>query len=225
MQRKDLPIDFNVKNDFIACLSDAKNSDFYVNVHILDDDVANFTKTLYLNDALFKISSLRIASKVSLQLIEELPAVKTIKLVSNQPDGKLIKKFKNYLSKLLQEQKYVVLNSNFLGQIEKNLTVRLEFDGKFCVVDSDFLENCQYTVEVSKDDAVSGDVNNQHGDYYEDVNEAVEKDILLAVELNLRFESSENVLVVGKKICVFFYCWFKLFLVLVIKGYREKKLS
>lgn len=206
MQRKDLPTTFNVKNDFIACLNDVRNSEFYVCVHIVDDDVftTDLKKTLYINDAFLKISTVRIASKVSLRLIEEIPAVKSLKLFSKQSDNQLIKKFKNYFAALLCEQQYVLLNANFTLQISENLAVNLEFEEKFCVVDSDFLENCQYSVGLSEDIAAGdADDNNHCEGYYEDVNADVEKDILLAVELNLRFDSSENVLIVGKKTFVY----------------------
>lgn len=202
---KDLPFNFSTKYDFIACLSclnDVKNSEYFVFVHVINIS-DKFTDVLYINDAFFKISTLRFASKVSLQMVKEKTQLKRIILVisKNQlnSDEMIIKECKQYLKKLLNVHKRVVLNPGFVLHINRRLAISMEFESKYCVVDSKFLEICEFVVKV-EESAVSEENDKTYcEDFYEAINESIEKDVLRTVELNLRFNNSENILIVGKK--------------------------
>lgn len=208
MFRKDVPFDWALKENFcivcLNCANGAKSADFYVCVRILEDisSIETHTKTLFVNNAFLKLSPLRIASKVALRLIvEEKPKIDFVKLITND-NFFLVKNFRQYLVKCLGKQKFIVLNPLLPLQVGENKLVNLEFENRYCVVDAEFLKNCKYTVEFSDENVAGGDSNTKSEElsgYYEVVNEVIENEILLAVELNLKFDCSENVLIVGKQ--------------------------
>lgn len=218
--RKDVPGDCDLEvNCCLACLTcmdstEHEQSDFYVCLRILDDvTTIKYTKTLFFNKAFLNSTPLRIASKVSLRIVEEKPKIETIKLLTNipDPDNNLIKRFKQYLRNIVDKQKFIVLNSGFTMQINENEYINSVIETKFCVVTTELLDNCVFTAEFSETVTPASNSYEERDvlcDYYENINAALEKDILLAMELNLNYNWNENVLIVGKILLVFVFIRF-----------------
>lgn len=204
MFKRDVPIEWALKENFcvvcLNCINGAKSADFYVCVYILDDvsSAVTHTTSLFVNNAFLKLSPLRIASKVALRLIEEKqPKIDFIKLKTN--NSVTVKHFRQYLEKCLENQKFIILNPGLMLQISENQLVNLEFENNYCVVDANFLKNCEYTVEFSEEIIADANSSIKSDGYYEVVNETLENGMLLAVEINLKFNCNENVLIVGKQ--------------------------
>lgn len=211
LARKDLPFktESNVNSlvVYLQVLDEnfaEKDSSFYCCIRILDHVSVESTKCLYVNNAFLNLSPLRIFSNVTLQLIKEKPEVESITLRTYS--NRAIENFKKYVAKMCGNG-FVVINSESTLQITETESVRLEFEEKYCIVDCDFLNNCEYKTEFPEETASTSDLNSKsvQVDYCSDINQALEEEILLAVELNLKFNTSENLLIVGKRTVLFLF--------------------
>lgn len=209
--RKDVPFDCDSKmTSFVARLTHVglmNEHHFYVCVRILEDSDAStvFNKNLFVNNEFLNSSPVRFAAQVILRLVdEERPKPNALTLISNATlassaaEDELIQGYKKYLEKVLGKQEFIVLNSDYIFELGGKETITVVFDSSYCIVDVNFLENCEFTADFEETNASDDTDEKNKMDYYEAVDESLLKDIVLAMEINLKFNTSENILIVGR---------------------------
>lgn len=179
-----------------------KATQFYVFIHVLNELPSSCKNNIYVNREFFDISSAQIATGVTLKSIEETPCVDTITIRTNFVTSKIaVQNFSIYFAEKCRKNA-VVLNSGVPFKINAHKFLCPVFENKFCLVDNNFLKNLKSSFEFSENVPLNSMRDSeQQLDYYNGINETLLKDIVLAMEINLKFSRIENVLVVGKSKC------------------------